>query len=97
MIKERYDKIILGAGMYGLYAAGRLAKKGCRTLVIDMESRPFQRGSYINQARLHNGYHYPRSYTTAFKSGQSVCGMRTGEGAGQRGRGVGHHGVESDG
>ena len=68
MIKERYDKIILGAGMYGLYAAGRLAKKGCRTLVIDMESRPFQRGSYINQARLHNGYHYPRSYTTAFKS-----------------------------
>ena len=68
MLKEHYDKIILGAGMYGLYAAGRLAEKGCRTLVIDMESQPFSRGSYINQARLHNGYHYPRSYTTAFKS-----------------------------
>lgn len=75
MIKERYDKIILGAGMYGLYAAGRLAKKGCRTLVIDMESRPFQRGSYINQARLHNGYHYPRSYTTAFKSAGYFPGL----------------------
>ncbi len=65
---ERYDRVILGAGMYGLYGAGRLAEKGYRVLVIDVEKEPFSRGSYINQARLHNGYHYPRSYTTAFKS-----------------------------
>lgn len=26
------------------------------------------RASYSNQARVHNGYHYPRSFTTAFRS-----------------------------
>lgn len=65
---EEYDRIILGAGMYGLYAAVRSSARGFRTLVVDAESAPFSRGSYINQARLHNGYHYPRSFTTASKS-----------------------------
>jgi len=65
---EQFDRIILGAGMYGLYAACRLAGNGYRVLVVDVEEEPFRRGSYINQARLHNGYHYPRSFTTAFKS-----------------------------
>ncbi|MDR3599040.1 MAG: FAD-dependent oxidoreductase [Desulfosporosinus sp.] len=63
-----YDRIIIGAGMYGLYAAVKLSEKGLSVLVVDAESEPFQRGSYINQARLHNGYHYPRSYSTAAKS-----------------------------
>jgi hypothetical protein len=63
-----FDRIILGAGMYGLYAAGISSGKGKSTLVVDMEVNPFCRGSYINQARLHNGYHYPRSYATAKKS-----------------------------
>lgn len=26
------------------------------------------RATYINQARVHMGYHYPRSYSTAIKS-----------------------------
>jgi len=65
---KSYDRIILGAGMYGLYAAGKLLRSGYKTLVIDMDEEPFARGSYINQARLHNGYHYPRSYSTASKS-----------------------------
>jgi glycine/D-amino acid oxidase-like deaminating enzyme len=65
---QYYDRIIIGAGMYGLYAAIRLCEKGFSVLVIDGEDEPFQRGSYINQARLHNGYHYPRSYATASKS-----------------------------
>lgn len=63
-----YDRIIIGAGMYGLYAAIESAKKGYQVLVIDIEDSYFNRGSYINQARLHNGYHYPRSYSTAKKS-----------------------------
>lgn len=64
---ERYDYVIIGAGMYGLYAAGKLGSRGS-LLVIDVDKAPFLRGSYINQARLHNGYHYPRSYSTAAKS-----------------------------
>ncbi|MDR3112882.1 MAG: FAD-dependent oxidoreductase, partial [Endomicrobium sp.] len=63
-----YDVIIIGAGMYGLYAALAFLGQGKRVLVADVETEPFNRGSYINQARLHNGYHYPRSYSTASKS-----------------------------
>jgi hypothetical protein len=63
-----YDRIIFGAGMYGLYAAVCSAQKGAHIAVVDCDKASFQRGSYINQARLHNGYHYPRSFSTASKS-----------------------------
>jgi hypothetical protein len=63
-----FDKIIIGAGIYGLYAALVSCKKGQKVLVLDKGSESFERGSLINQARLHNGYHYPRSYSTAVKS-----------------------------
>ncbi len=64
----KYDYIILGAGIYGLYAAILLSRKKIRTAVIEIEPGPFRRASYINQARVHNGYHYPRSLSTAIKS-----------------------------
>jgi glycine/D-amino acid oxidase-like deaminating enzyme len=64
----KYDRIIIGAGMYGIYAANQWVKRGYSVAVVDCDKAPFQRGSYINQARLHNGYHYPRSYSTASKS-----------------------------
>lgn len=65
-----YDKIIIGAGIYGMYAAKKILEKNseARVLIIEIEDTYFNRGSYINQARLHNGYHYPRSYSTASKS-----------------------------
>ncbi len=63
-----YDKIILGAGLYGLYAALKCAKNGENVLVLERDSSPFMRATYINQARVHMGYHYPRSYSTAVKS-----------------------------
>ncbi|MEO5777759.1 MAG: FAD-dependent oxidoreductase [Flavobacterium sp.] len=65
---EHFDKIIIGAGLYGLYAALFCAKKGEKVLVFEHDPESFSRGSYINQARVHMGYHYPRSYTTAKKS-----------------------------
>lgn len=64
----RYDKIIIGAGLYGLYSALSCAKKGQLVLVIECDSTPFRRATYINQARVHMGYHYPRSISTALKS-----------------------------
>ena len=67
-MKSKYDKIIIGAGLYGLYAALFSAKKGERVLVLEYDDHPFQRATYINQARVHMGYHYPRSLTTAVKS-----------------------------
>lgn len=67
-MKERYDRIIIGAGFYGLYAALHCGKKKERVLVVECGSAPFQRATYINQARVHQGYHYPRSLSTAMKS-----------------------------
>ena len=62
-----YDKIILGAGLYGLYAAQKCGAAGQRVLVLERDPAPFMRATYINQARVHMGYHYPRSYSTAIK------------------------------
>ena len=64
----RYDRIIIGAGLYGLYAALFCAKRGDNCLVLEYDSEAFKRATYINQARVHMGYHYPRSLSTAVKS-----------------------------
>ncbi len=63
-----FDKIIIGAGIYGLYSAVKCAGAGQRVLVLERDSEPFMRATYINQARVHMGYHYPRSLSTALKS-----------------------------
>lgn len=63
-----YDKIIIGAGLYGLYSALFCGEKGQSVLVLECDPTPFRRATYINQARVHQGYHYPRSISTAMKS-----------------------------
>ena len=65
---SNYDCIILGAGLYGLYSAFYLAKQNKKVMVLEYDDETFSRSSYANQARIHNGYHYPRSYSTAIKS-----------------------------
>ncbi len=65
---ETYDKIIIGAGLYGLYSALFCCKRGQKILVLECDDAPFKRATYINQARVHQGYHYPRSISTAMKS-----------------------------
>lgn len=62
------DKLIIGAGLYGLYAALYCAKRGQQVKVLELDDEPFGRATYINQARVHMGYHYPRSLSTAMKS-----------------------------
>ena len=68
MKNKTYDRIIIGAGIYGLYAAQKSLEKGYSVLVLEYDEKIFMRGTYINQARVHNGYHYPRSRSTAVKS-----------------------------
>lgn len=65
---KNYDKIIIGAGLYGLYSALFCGSKGQSVLVLEKDPTPFRRATYINQARVHQGYHYPRSISTALKS-----------------------------
>ncbi|MBQ7816396.1 MAG: amino acid oxidase, partial [Oscillospiraceae bacterium] len=67
-MKTIYDKIIIGAGLYGLYSAEYCGRKGENVLVLECDSTAFSRATYINQARVHMGYHYPRSISTAVKS-----------------------------
>ncbi|MBR1853012.1 MAG: FAD-dependent oxidoreductase [Lachnospiraceae bacterium] len=65
---QKSDKLIIGAGLYGLYAALYCGRRGQRVTVLEIEDAPFTRATYINQARVHMGYHYPRSLSTAMKS-----------------------------
>lgn len=67
-MNKQFDKIIIGAGLYGLYSALFCGKKGEKVLVLEHDSEAFSRATYINQARVHMGYHYPRSHSTAKKS-----------------------------
>ena len=67
-MSNQFDKIIIGAGLYGLYAALVCGEKGEKVLLLEYDDQPFRRATFINQARIHMGYHYPRSYTTATKS-----------------------------
>ena len=67
-LMEKYDKVIIGAGLYGLYSALYAGRKGQNVLVLECDEAPFKRATYINQARVHQGYHYPRSISTAMKS-----------------------------
>ena len=68
--KTLYDAVVIGGGFYGCSIAIYLVeKKGLkRVLLIEENADLMTRASYVNQARVHNGYHYPRSYTTAFRS-----------------------------
>ena len=68
MTIEYYDRIIIGGGLYGLYAALQSGKSGKRVLLLEHDKDLFSRATYVNQARVHMGYHYPRSYSTAIKS-----------------------------
>jgi len=64
------DAVIIAGGFYGAAIAIYLAKqRGLKRIVlVERESALLTRASYNNQARVHNGYHYPRSFTTAYRS-----------------------------
>jgi len=63
-----YDAVVIGAGFFGARLALLLARAGLRVALVERAAELFSRASYANQARVHNGYHYPRSYSTAFGS-----------------------------
>lgn len=67
---KKYDAVVIGAGFYGVSIALFLVKQRDfkKVLVVEQTGEICSQASYKNQARLHNGYHYPRSYTTAYRS-----------------------------
>lgn len=67
---DMQDALVIGGGFYGAAIAVYLARqRGLkRILLVEREPALLARASYHNQARVHNGYHYPRSFTTAYRS-----------------------------
>ncbi len=65
---NHFDFVVVGGGIFGCYAALHLAGRGAKVAILEKEARLFQKASLVNQARLHSGYHYPRSVATAAMS-----------------------------
>ncbi|MGC9610777.1 MAG: FAD-dependent oxidoreductase [Minisyncoccia bacterium] len=65
-----YEHVIIGGGFFGSVIASFLKKKykTSKVLIIEKEKELGKHATYNNQARIHNGYHYPRSITTALRS-----------------------------
>ncbi len=51
-----------------MYLAEYFALQKHEVLLVERERSFMRRASYNNQARVHNGYHYPRSILTALRS-----------------------------
>jgi len=63
-----YDAVIVGGGFFGASLASHLAQdRGLRVVLFEQADALLERASYANQARVHNGYHYPRSLLTALR------------------------------
>ena len=63
------DAAVIGGGFFGCHIALALKSHGFeRVHLIEREQGLMRRASFANQARVHNGYHYPRSLTTALSS-----------------------------
>lgn len=67
-MKNRWDAIVIGGGFYGSITALYLKENGYDVIIIERDKNLLLRASYANQARVHNGYHYPRSFMTAWRS-----------------------------
>jgi len=67
-MRASYDFCIVGGGFYGCCLALWLRAHSDRILLLEKELSLMSRASAINQARVHTGFHYPRSLTTAIRS-----------------------------
>jgi glycine/D-amino acid oxidase-like deaminating enzyme len=68
MTRSRYDAVVIGGGFYGCSIALFLREHLGSVLLLEQEKDLLTRASLVNQARVHNGYHYPRSFVTALRS-----------------------------
>ncbi len=68
MVDVKHAIVVIGGGFYGCSVAEHLARQGAQVILIERFSDLLTRASYNNQARLHHGYHYPRSFNIAYRS-----------------------------
>lgn len=63
-----YDFTVIGGGFYGCCLALFLRSISARVLLVESGDAFLTRASRVNQARVHTGFHYPRSFITAARS-----------------------------
>jgi len=68
MTHGRFDSVVIGGGFYGSTVALALAGSGAKVALLESADDILQRASSTNQARVHTGYHYPRSILTGLRS-----------------------------
>ena len=66
--RKQYDYVIIGGGFYGCCLALYLRSISACVVVLEAGNKLLNRASRVNQARIHTGFHYPRSILTAVKS-----------------------------
>lgn len=64
--------LVVGGGFFGAYIAEFLARMGAYVMLVERSKILLGEASLINQARVHNGYHYPRSLLTGLRSRLSM-------------------------
>lgn len=62
------DYVVVGGGFYGCALALFLRSVSSRIVLLEAGPQLLGRASRVNQARVHTGFHYPRSALTAVKS-----------------------------
>lgn len=65
---EQVDALVVGGGFYGACIALLLKSRLGRVVLAEKEPDLLLRASSANQARVHTGFHYPRSLLTAYRS-----------------------------
>jgi glycine/D-amino acid oxidase-like deaminating enzyme len=68
VLQDTYDAVVVGGGFFGCSVALHLRRYVERVAVLEQAPDLLQRASYNNQARVHQGYHYPRSLLTGLRS-----------------------------
>lgn len=63
-----HEQLLIGGGVFGATLAAHLARRGGSTVLLEAGPALLGRASTINQARIHVGYHYPRSFLTGVRS-----------------------------
>lgn len=69
---RRVKYLVIGGGFYGCCLALFLRSTTQDVTLVEASAEIMTRASRVNQARLHSGFHYPRSMLTALKS-RKLC------------------------
>jgi glycine/D-amino acid oxidase-like deaminating enzyme len=67
-MRSERDAVVVGGGFFGCMTALELRRRYRYVSILEQDDDLLRRASYNNQARVHHGYHYPRSLRTALRS-----------------------------